>query len=669
MKINIAKDTIAKIVMERANRADDDLGRRTIHQGKTFRTVANQAEKQYRREYDSDLSSRLQKAFGFCPTRYYGIVQQKVNAARAWKRDLVVNHLDAVLSAVPTPEPELDKQSRDNIRKQIQRELQERLLTRGGGLVDVMTDADGAPAPEVLDFMRREASKLKEVEQARMVAVATGAAKRADRKLRDSIIQGGFRNMYGVLTHYQFLYGIGFGRFPHWENRLSINHKGKSVVREYEMRPTFRAINPLQMLCINDAASMQDNTANIEIASATKAQLVRMASDDRYDRKAIEEIITDFEKVDRNWIGTDFDFTKEAVYWGPDEPIPLLIHEGFLNGADLLKHGVTGVDALDSVNVHAVICGGRTILCEALKSPAGADRTFFGVPFNKFGDGLYDVVGMGAALYDLEEQVNTIFHTFEHNMDWASRPPTMINSTVFENPLSSKSIVPGAQYEVADAYTGGQMPDPIRPMRAVSAQYHLIMTQLDNLLRKADEACGLPAFAYSSQDFGRSSLGEYSQRISNALRVIKEAAIEEDIALEPAWRALFNHHMENDKGFSEGQDIDLSFRGITGLLTQDLARQERRAMLSVVQNGVDRQSLPKMVEDFAYRQVLEDAGYPVDSLGMGDALLDQAVASANAAAGANLPFGAGGQQVPQLDGRSGGVARGAVAGANGASTY
>jgi hypothetical protein len=127
--------------------------------------------------------------------------------------------------------------------------------------------------------------------------------------------------------------------------------------------------------------------------------------------------------------------------------------------------------------------------------------------------------------------------------------------------------------------------------------------------------------------------------------------------------------LENEEGFSEGQDIDLSFRGITGLLAKDLAAKERMAMLGLIQQGVDRQSLPKQVEEFAYRQMIDDAGYPTEALGLDDALLDKALASAASGGGMGAAGLGTGQQTPQLDGRSGAVAPGAVAAANGASTY
>ena len=667
VNVKIAKDTVAKIVMERTERARKQLESRIVHQGVSFATMLTRADEQYTRVYDAETAARMKTAFGFCPTRFYGVTQQKVNAARAWKRDLVVNSLSTVITCVPSPEPELDKLSRDNIRAGIQRDLKERILAKTGGNNDILVGADGKTEPAVLEYMRRQATMLKDVEQIRMVSVASAAAKRADVKMRDYILQGGFRNAYGKMTHNQFLYGIGFGRFPHWEMKSVLNHSGKTVKRENEMRATFRSVNPRNMFCIDDADNMQDNTGNTEVSSVTKGQLVQMTSDKRYNRKEIEAILKDFTNVDRNWLGIAHKHAPDAAYWGPDESIPILIHEGYVNGQDLSKMNVTGVGPLDSVNIHAIVCGGRTILCEAKKSPDGLDRTFFGVPFNKFGDGIHDVVGIAAAVRDIEQQVNVTMHIFENNLDWASRPPVMVNSTTFENPLNAKNINPGQQYEIADSYTSGSSPDPLRPMRTVSAQYHLIHTQIDALLRKADEASGIPSFAYGSGDYGKASLGEYSQRMSNALRVVKEAAIDEDLALEPAWRALFNHLMRTDKTFSEGQDVDLVLRGITGLMTKDLADKERRNMIGIVQAGVDRGAIPKEVEDFAFRQVLVDAGFPIESLGMDDPILDSAAAQA---AGAPNSFVAGSPQVPAVDGRSTkGMAQGAVATPNGQSTY
>ena len=195
------------------------------------------------------------------------------------------------------------------------------------------------------------------------------------------------------------------------------------------------------------------------------------------------------------------------------------------------------------------------------------------------------------------------------------------------------------------------MPEPIRPMSAVSAQYHLLMTQVGAILRQADEDCGIPAFAYGAQDFGRSSLGEYSQRMSNALRTVKQAALNEDIHfIEPAFTGLFNYEMEHDEDMATGQDVRAVIRGMTGLLQEDQRRARQDAVLPMVLQGAQQGIVPEQAVQYAVRQLLEQAGFPVDALGLTNPVIQQALAVAATQPASGLT--PGGPQVPQLDGRS-----------------
>jgi hypothetical protein len=391
-----------------------------------------------------------------------------------------------------------------------------------------------------------------------------------------------------------------------------------------------------------------------------------MAKDKRYKKETIETILTKFAETDRAWLSDNYTPGKKTDYWGPDESIDLCIHEGFFNGQDLEKLGVKNISATDTVNAHVVICGGMTILCEAEKAPGGIDRTYSIIPFQKIGSGIYDVAGIPHVIRDYEEQVNTLMQVFENNIAWSTMPPLMKNSTVFKNPSDATNISPGQQYEIADMYTGGSTPDPLRSMRTVSAQYHLIMSEINALIKMADSASGIPSFAYSGQDYGKSSLGEFSARLSSAMRIVKEAALLEDVALENSWRALFHWLMENEKGFAEGMDMDLQLRGIVGLLAEEELTRSRQAVMGMVMTGVDRNVIPKEVEQFVVRRELEAAGIPAAALGMDDAILDNALAYANTMPNPSMmPSG----QIPQLDGRSsGGMPPGAVLSPAGAET-
>jgi hypothetical protein len=668
MNLDAAKDDIATLVMTRLRGAKQSRENRIVFQNRGFDAMLVQADQQYKKIYNVDSAARIQATFGYCPTRYISLTNEKVNAARAWKTSLTVNALDRMVTCIPTPEPELDDFSRENIRQGIEADLRQRILQRGNGVAATLLDHQGNVEKTVKDFMVREAQKLKAVEQVRLVGVATEGAKRATMKMRDRIIEGGFRIAYNQITHNQFLYGMGIARFPSWQNVAVIEHAGKGTKRTMKMRPVFRSVDPRNFYSSNDAESLNDCTGNTELSKVTKAQLVAMAKDKRYDKKAIEQILITFDTTDRAWLSDNYNPATTMSRWSPDEHIDICIHEGFFNGQDLEKIGVKGISPLETVNAHVVICGGHTILCEADKAPKGVDRTYSIIPYQKIGTGIYDVTGISHIISDYEEQVNMLMAVFENNITWATMPPLMKNSTVFQNPADAVNIQPGQQYEVSDQYTGGAAPEPLRSMRTVSAQYHLIMSEINAIIKLADNASGIPSFAYSGASYGggRGSLGEFSARLTAALRVIREAALMEDTALESSWHAMFNYLLENEPGFCEGMDVDLQIRGVTGLLQEDEAAKNNMAVLAMVQGGVDRGSVPKEVEEYVLRQQLESAGVPAQELGMDNILLDHATAQANGMPQQGL--GAG-QQIPALDGRSmKNMPQGGVASPSGAET-
>lgn len=666
------KDDLAGVVVDRYRRAKEYREGHIVHQGKSFETLIQRAEHQYRREYTNADAAEMTDAFGFCPTRYLGIVQQKVNATQAWTNDLVVNNLDSMFTVTPSPNPTLDKKSLDRIRQGVRDELRMRMANAGLADPQLLLDVDGKPAARIENFLLEQTRALKQVEQSRIVALASSSAKIVQATMRDLMIQGNFRQAFSMYTFDRALHGIGIMKFPDWRRKPLLSHnRGGGAKLTWQTVPWFRHIRVKDFYPIADAIDYQTNTGNTEFTYVTKSELINMARQQHYIRSEIEDIIEDHNYKTRNWIDGD---GQDDQWWSLDETIPLLIHEGFFSGDELREYGITGLDSLDYVSAHIEVCGGRTIRCQLIGMPDGAsERSYFAAPFHKIGDNLYDALGMGAMLWDSEQRVNRIMHLFEHNIDWASRPPIMANPNVFENPSDSRNIVPGGQYNVEDRFgTSAAMPEPIRPMHAVSAQYHLLLTQVGAILRQADEDCGIPAFAYGAQDFGKSSLGEYSQRMTNALRTIKQAALNEDIYfIEPAFGGLFNHLMTTEKDIASGQDVNVMVRGMTGLLQEDQRIQRQQGVLPLLLQAAgppqpgQQPVVPEMAVRYAVRQLLDQAGFPVDALGMSDPEIDNALAIA---AGQPLPGATpGGPQVPKIDGRSGAGAIANTASPSGAS--
>lgn len=663
-----ARDEMAETVLQRFRRASEYRDSYILHQGKTVNTLMDRAMAQYNREYTGEDAQMMERAFGFCPTRYMGIVQQKVNATYNWKLDLVVTSLDSMFTVTPSPEPDIDDASRERIREGVRRELMMRMADTGLADPSLLLTSRGEVNERIEGFLQEQAQALKKVEQARLVSTASGAAQRAQTNMRDKLVEGGFRQAYTDFSFDQILHGRGVIRFPHWQRMPVLEHsRGGGVKRVWATRPMFSHVKVQDFFIIDDGKDLQTNTGNIERTVISKAELINAAKQKGYYEDQITDIIEEFAYKSRNWLYPDDQEDREGIWWELDETIPLLIHEGFFSGGELADMGITGIDTLSYVSARVEVCGGRTIRCSLIEIPDGEGRTYFQAPFARKGTNLYDAIGMGAMLWDSEQRVNRLMHIFEHNIDWAARPPVMRNKSAFDNPADASQIRPGDQYDVEERFgVTGSMPDAIRTMNPVSAQYHLIMTQVGAILRQADEDCGIPAFAYSSQDFGRSSLGEYTQRLSNALRTVKGLALQEDIHfVEPAFTNLFHYEMEHDPELRVGQDINVMIRGMTGLLKEDVAAQRQEAVLPLILQGGQTGLVPQPAVEYAVRQLLEQAGFPVDALGLTDPVIDNALAVA-----AQMPTQGvtpATQQAPTLDGRSGIIPQENIAQPNGMS--
>src|SRR5699024_7930038 len=140
-----ARDNIAKIVIDRLRRANKFKCNDIIHQGKSFYDLSVRASMQYRREYTCEDKFKIQENFKTEATRYYGLTQIKVNATRAWKRDLVLNNFDSMMTVFPTPEPELDDESVKRVRIQAERRLLQLVSERGLHDLSMVFDENGKP--------------------------------------------------------------------------------------------------------------------------------------------------------------------------------------------------------------------------------------------------------------------------------------------------------------------------------------------------------------------------------------------------------------------------------------------------------------------------------------------------------------------------------------------
>ena len=680
------KDLIAALVMMRFEQAHSYKTTHTHYQSKTPHELLVEARNQFNKVYDDKMKQALKSINPSEPHRYFGLTQIKVNAMRAWKRDLVFSNMDAIFSVAPSPVPTLDDYTTNNIKNSVKQAFADRLVTSGVLDSSLLLSPDGTLPPQVTDIIDQQLKYFRGIEEARLVSKASQSAKRIETQLQDILVESNFRQQYADFTQNQALYGIACMKFPAYTPTATLQHSSNQNVRaQYKSIPNFRSINPFHLFPTSDGATLQDCAGVTEVVWMSKYELLRLLKvkarkDEAIDYQAIKDILQEYQNTNRNWIHLPYTIQdmKTHSFWDMDATIPALVHEGFVSGRELRDMGFSGYDDYDYANVEAIVVAHRTISMRIIKSPKGEERSYFSVPFIRTGSDIWDCIGLAAMLKDTEDRVNMTLRLWENNVQWSSIPTYVYNQEAFAT--KNIEIRPGVALPVNQELfeqVGNRIPDPVRPIQTVSSQYQLLWSAVTQWVRMADEECGIPAFAYGAANFGKASLGEYAQRMSNALRTVKEAAAEEDAHfIEPAFEMMYRRLLQENKELIEGQDIDLQVRGITGLLSKDLQGSSSREQMATVLNL--SQTRPDIVDnalvEYSIYNYLRNEGFPVDALGLSNPLVDNALdmAAARAANGSiEQPqmdaFET--QQVPQLDGRSGGINPQTVANTDGRFNY
>lgn len=669
-------DVVAKIVLARFRDARQSKSHNSIYQNKSTVRLLKEADDARRKEYNVKQQEAIQAAFGFCPTRFYGMSASKTKSIIDWKAELVAGDPGALVRITPTPSPRLSEAAKDSIRSEVKVELMAKLAEAGIGDPNYMLDVGSKKLHRGVEkFLKERVDLLKQVEQAKIVSRASSRAAQVQVLMRDTVVEGDFREAYNTFSDNQIRYGVAIMRFPYWQRRvvLSDTQGGGRPKRVWKTMPTFRAVLPWNFFPMNDGRTVSDNTGNSEYYEISKVTLVGLVADSRYDARAIEDVLDSYEMQSRTWLFPEFSHTKTesggiSTYWGPEETVAVIYHEGYVTGRDLLDYGKTGFEATKVYEIRAEVCCGRTIRLEVLDPLKSMSRSFASSKFEDLGPGIWNGVGVPAILHDTQDRINTIFHCWENNLDWSLRPPLQTNSEALKNPDEASMIAPGGKYEINDLLgASASAPDPIRAIRGPTAQYQIVWPILQSLIRQADAEIGVPDLSDMST-FGRGSLGELSARVTQAVRRVRNAAFSEDRSMKPMWQIVFEYVLDENPDLLDGVDLDLNYVGVIGLLAQESERKMKMERLGLVVNAVQQGYAPTATAQFAYQDAMQDMGVPTDALGMADPLTDNAIATAMSRGTGAAPTGLAG--VPQLDGRSGSISNvpTAIAQPNGGGT-
>lgn len=658
------QDAIAKIVMQRFRDARQHKQNNNIYQGKSTVTLLREADYAMQKRYTPEQERGMSEAFGFCPSRYYGLIQAKVTEVAGWKSELVNSDPGMLIQIAPTPKPRLTEASIKRIKEEVKQDLVRRMMEMGVGDPNMLIKVGSNRLHEnVKQFLDEKADVFRRVEQAKIVQQATAGAAEMQVLMRDVIVEADFRDAYSSFATDQVKYGVSVLRFPYWQRRVVLadrqDSKG-SPERKWKTVPTFRHVTPWNFFCLNDARDVSTNTANMEYTELSKSALVGLAKDSRYDRAAIEWILQEYSFKSRAWLFPESselvsESGQSATYWSPDEIVAVIFHEGYLTGQDLQEYGLSGYESSRIYNVVAEVCCGRTIRIEVKDPTAMLPRGFCTAKYEDLGPGIWNAVGIPAILQNTQDEVNIMLHGMNNNMDWSLRPPLQTNPDALKNPNEARNIRPGGKYEVSDMIAPGTSPDPIRTIRGPSAQYQIVWPLILQKIRQSDVECGIPSLS-DFNTLGRGSLGEFSARVSGAVRRVRNAAFSEDRGMKRIWETLWEYTIEENPEMVDSIDLTFNYVGVAGLLAQEAESKAKSERLAMVMQGMQTGMVPQEVGKFVWQDMLKDSGIPTEALGMSDPLTENAIALAVAQGPITSGAGAGGLAgAPQLDGRSGSI--------------
>lgn len=655
-------DPLAIAVLERFRRAVEYRKTVPVYQNKSHETLLVEAHRQIHKVYAPGESQALQQEFKLDtpPIKYFDLAAQKTKALQFWLMNLVLTNIDSMFTVNPTSDPTLDASTISRVDNEVKRRLMAKLQASGNIQPDLLVGADKQVFREVKEFIDAEAANVIKAERDIIMGTAQGAADNIKAKMQDVVEEGDYATQYNLMLFDCVAYGIGYMRSPVMRNKVVRSFEGDKVVIKNKVVPTFQYVNAFSMYPVCDAPTLQDNTANIEYRYVNRNELQRLRMLPEYNKDAIDFILKHITERNQNWlvggssiyplVGYDI-----AINTGrsPFSGVAILIHEGVFLGSDLIASGMTGLDEHATYNARVEICCNRTIRRELVKLPGGIDRTYFATPLQKIGEGILENVGLPALLLDSERTINRMMYNLQSNVDWSSRPPITYASTALEDGDGGlDSLRPGGAVKINNLIgIQGTGVAPVRQLDVVKPYFTMLQGQIVATIRLADDVCQLPGYVTGSIGYGQTTLGEYSQRVTNSGRFIQNIAMYQDVFfIRPMFRNLYYYILANYPEYTKGADIYPYIQGVTGLINKDQVNQIMNEVQTfVIQNP--NNIYPKEMVDYAARAIAQRGGIPVDALGMDDPVLD-AVGSNSEKSVSGQTYMPGSPQAPALDGRS-----------------
>lgn len=528
-----------------------------------------------RGEYPPDKLAQLRQQDS--PEIYMMLFASKARQYKALLGDVVLGSGDdKPWSLKCTPDPTLPPDAAAEIMHQVYEEvLQAEQVGQPMNVSDIRTMA-------VDTKNRAEALRMKE---------ARDRACRAETKLEDMLLEGGFTDALDQVLDDMTVSPTAFLKGPVMRRRAKLvweeTPNGYEPRVENEIEPHWERRDPLNIYPAPWAPDIRTGPL-IDRHKLTAQQLADMIGVEGYNDDVIREILQEYGINGlHDWLSIDTERAsaegRDPSYANHSDTIDALQYWGPATGKQLREWGMTEADVPDEAKVYEIEAWliGRWVFRAVINPDPLARRGYYAVSFRPvpgsvWGQSLHDTVR------DVEAMCNAAARALAANMAIASGPQVWINVDRVPQSEELSTMFPWKLWQTTSDPAGSTA----APMGFFqpSSNASELMAVYERYSQLADEYTGIPRYMTGDGNVGgagRTASG-MSMMVGNAGKTVKSAVqMFDKRVIAPAVQRAYEHLMVYYPDPDLKGDLQAVARGALSLMTKEAAQVRRNEFLTL----------------------------------------------------------------------------------------
>lgn len=538
-----------------------------------------------RGEYDPEKLRKIRESGG--SEIYMMLFNTKARQAKSlWGDILLGQGVDKPFTVKPTPSPQLPPEITTQIKQ---------------GAEQLVMQAEMSGLPMSIDDIRQLLRDAKDRAQSAIDQEASDRAKRAERKIEDMLVEGGFFEALDQFLDDLTISPTAIMKGPVVRKRGTLawtrQADGTSIpTAVYENAPHWERVDPLYAYPSPWNRTVHDGFF-IERHRLTPTCVSELQDLPGYNKDAIKQVMDTYSNGGlHEWLAIDsarahVENPTATIHANTSDTIDALQYWGAVTGKKLLEWGLTKEQVPDPSKVYEVeawLIGNWVIKADINQDPL-ARRPYYTDSFDRvpgafWGNSLYDT------MRDCEDMCNAAARALANNMGIASGPQVWVMVDRMPSGTNITELYPWKIHQVLSDPSGSTA-QPMGFFQPTSNAQEL-MAVFDRYSILADEVTGIPRYMTgdgAAGGAGRTASG-MSMMIGNAGKTTKKTISSIDMrVIEPVVEGAYNYIMRYVGDPDLKGDLKIEARGALSLMVKDSAQVRRAEFLRNTANPFDLQ--------------------------------------------------------------------------------